>query len=157
MLDEGPVVPGQVVLVLVLEINSQSVVRVAMLAIVGGTQSETGTSKGLGDVESSVKIPLFVPSLDDTIVEVQLEVVRGLHFGVERPVLGEVEPVLDFVTDPEGSLFGFDVGLEIECAFFSFRVDFESDELVVNEVISDEGVTLSGEISPGVDLDAFRL
>lgn len=81
------VVEGQVSIVLV-EVDSESVVGMAVLAFVGGSQSQTGGVEALVYVEGGVKIPFFIPSFNNTIVEVQLEVVGGLDFGVEGAALG---------------------------------------------------------------------
>lgn len=96
MLDDSAVVPGPLCIVLV-EINSDSVVGVAVLALVARSKSETGVEESLVGVESSVKVPSFVPSGNNTIVEMQFQVVSRLDLGEEGSALGKVEPEFEFV------------------------------------------------------------
>ena len=154
--DDCAVVPGEVMLI-VLEIHLESVVGVAVLALVAGSESEAGVGEGLGEVESGVEVPLFVPLLDNAIVEVDLDVVGGLDLGVEGAALGEVEPVLDLVGDFVAILVGFDVDFKIDDTLGSFGVDLGGEEFVVDEVIGDDGVGLLGPLGPGVVFDAFGL
>ena len=154
--DNCAVVPGQIMLV-VLEIHLQSVVGVAVLALVAGSKSEAGVGEGLGEVEGGVEVPLFVPFLDDAVVEVDLDVVGGLDLGVEGAALGEVEPVLDLVGDFVAAFVGFDVDFEVDDALGSFGVDLGGEEFVVDEVVGEDGVGLLGPLGPGVVFDAFGL
>ena len=150
------VVPGEVVLV-VLEIHLESVVGVAVLALVARSKSEAGVGEGLGEVEGGVEVPLLVPLLDDAVVEVDFDVVAGLDLGVEGAALGEVEPVLDLVGDFVAAFVGFDVDFEVDDALGSFGVDLGGEEFVVDEVVGEDGVGLLGPLGPGVVFDAFGL
>ena len=151
-----PVVPGQVLLI-VLEIDSQPVVGVALWADVVGSQAEAGVGEGFSEVEGGVEVPLAVPPFDNSVVEVQFDVVTGLDLGVEGPSFGEIEPVLNFVGKFEACLVSLDVGLEVDSALGALGVDFEGGEFIVDEVVVDEGVGLPGPLGPGVNFDAFRL
>lgn len=127
-----------------------------MLTEVRSTKSETRVYKSLIYIESSVKIPLFVPSLNNTIVELQLQIVSGLDLSVKRSALREVEPEFELVGEFKPSFIAFDVRLEVEGAVGPFGVDFPGEELVMDKVVSEDGICLFGEVCPGVDFDAFR-
>ena len=131
------VVPGEVVLV-VLEIHLESVVGVAVLALVARSKSEAGVGEGLGEVEGGVEVPLLVPLLDDAVVEVDLDVVGGLDLGVEGAALGEVEPVLDLIGNFVAILVRLDVDFKIDDALGSFGVDLGGEEFVVDEVVGND-------------------
>jgi hypothetical protein len=154
--DEGAVVYGEVGIVLV-EIGSEPPVGTAVLADVVSTQSEAGVRKGFVSVEGCVKIPVFVALGDDAVVELQLEVVSRLHLSEQGPALGKTEPEFELVSKFIASLVGLDVGLEVESAGGALGVDLPGEELVVDEVVGEDGVGLSGEVCPGVDFDAFGL
>lgn len=85
------------------------------------------------------------------------DVVGRLDFGVEGASTGKGEPKFDLIGEGGGSFFMWCVNLDIEGAFFSFGVDLECEEFAVDEVVSDDGVGLAGEVGPGVDFDALRL
>lgn len=128
-----------------------------MLALVGGSQTKADVFKGFVAVESGVEVPLLVEVLGQAIVEVEFEVVRGLDFGVEGATGGKREPELDLIGDGPADLFILDGGLEIEGAPVALGVDLEGGELVMDEVVVDDGVGIPGEVGPGVDLDALGL
>lgn len=65
------------------------------------------------------------------------------------------EPEFDLVSKSWGSFVSIDGGLDIDCTFVTLGVDFESEEFIVYEVISEEGVRLPREVSPGFDFDAL--
>lgn len=65
------------------------------------------------------------------------------------------EPEFDLVSECWCSFVSIDIGLDIDCTFITLGVDFESEEFIVNEVISEEGVRLLRKVSPGFDFDAL--
>jgi len=88
---------------------------------------------------------------------VEFYVVAGFDFGVERATLGKVEPVLDLVCNFVSCLVGLDINLEVNYAFASLGVDLGGEELVVDKVVGDDGVSLLGPLGPGIVFDALGL
>jgi hypothetical protein len=159
-----PVVPGQVVLVVGLVVDPQSVVRVAHLVQMGSAETQTDVVQSLGGVEACVQVPLLSPVLGDAVVQLQLDVVVGLDFGVQGPALREVEPEFSLVADRPGGLgvcaLGLllaDGSLDVHGALLALGVDLRDEQLVVDEVVGEEGVGLAGEISPWVNFNRLRL
>jgi len=137
--NQGSVVKSKVGVILV-EIDSESVVRMAVFTIVSDAQSKTRVSKGLVSVDGGVKIPLFVPFGNNTIVELQLEVVSRLSLSEKRATFRKTEPEFEFVSDFISSFISLDICFEVEGAVQTFGADFPSEELVVDEVVSEERV-----------------
>lgn len=62
--NDSSIVPGQVRNSLVVEVDPKTVIGVAVLALIGGSQTKADVLEGLVAVESSVKVPFLVPLLD---------------------------------------------------------------------------------------------
>lgn len=150
--DHGSVVPGDV-FVIAVEVNLESVVGVAGASEVGRSESQADVLKALGGVEASVEVPLLAPVFSDSVVELKLEVVGGLDLRVEGSTLRKIEPQLDLITHTSSSLILTDRHLDVGSAASSLCVDLEDGELVVHEIVADEGEGESGEVSPGIDLN----
>ena len=154
--DHGPVVPGDV-LVIAVEVNLESVVGVAGVSEVRRSEPQADVLKALGGVEASVEVPLLAPVFSHSVIELELEVVGGLDLGVEGSALRKVEPQLDLIAHTSAGLILADRHLEVGGAASSLGVDLEDRELVVHEVVADEGEGQAREVSPGVNLDGFGL
>lgn len=81
--------------------------------------------------------------------------ISRFDFGIERTIARKSEPEFDLVSDLEACLVRFDISLDIKRTFLTLCVDFEGVELVVDEVVVDDGVGEAGEVGPGVDFDTF--
>lgn len=150
--DDGSVVPGDV-LVIAIEVNLESVVGVAGVSEMRRSESQADVLKALGGVEASVEVPLLSPVFSDSVVELELEVVGGLDLGVKRSALRKIEPKFDLITHTSSRLILTYRHLEVGSAASSLGVDLEDSELFVHEVVADEGVGQTGEVSPWIDLD----
>ena len=67
------VVPGKRLPLFIMEIYSQPVIRIAMLTLMSSSQAKTNILKRFVRVQCCIKIPLFVPSLNKSIVVVDLD------------------------------------------------------------------------------------
>jgi hypothetical protein len=85
--DDGAVVPGDVAIGGV-EVDLEAVVGLAVFAEVVDAEAEVGVAEGLGEVEAGVDIPLLVPPFNNTVVELEAQIVSGLDLRVEGPTLG---------------------------------------------------------------------
>lgn len=150
--DHSSVVPGDV-LVIAVEVNLESVVGVAGVSEMCRSESQADVLKALGGVEAGVEVPLLAPVFSDSVVELELEVVGGLDLGVEGSALGKIEPQLDLITHTPSGLILADRHLKVGSAASSLGVDLEDSELIVHEVVADEGEGQTGEVSPWIDLD----
>jgi hypothetical protein len=89
------------------------------------------------------------------VVVVEADVVGGFDAGVDWTVAGKGEPEFDLVGDGGACFVSVDVGFDVDGAFIAFGVDFEGEELIVDEVVDEERVVLLGEVGPGIDFDAL--
>ena len=88
----------------------------------------------------------------------QFQVVVGLDLSEEGASgLGKGEPEFDLVRQAVPSLVRFDVHLDVESALQALGVDLHGGQLIVHEVVSDQGVVGPWEVSPGINLDTFGL
>lgn len=154
--NDSSVVNSQIPLAICPDINFQTTVRVTSLGTVSCSQTHTDILEGFIAVERTIEIPLAVPFLEHTMVIVYFKIIVGFDFGIDGPGINW-EPKFDFIGQGRSALVAADVGLDIDCTSFTLSIDLESVKFLVDEVISDEGVGLSGEVSPGFNFDTLRL
>lgn len=130
----------------------------ADLGEVGGSNSETDVFKALVGVDAGVEVPVSVVESGDAVVVVDLEVVAGFDLGVDGFAFGQSKEELGLVCDCELALVvsGYDC-LDVDSASVALGVDLGSVELFVREVVSEDGVGLLGEVTPGLYSDRFGL
>jgi hypothetical protein len=123
---------------------------------VSSTQAYADIFKWFIAVEGGIEIPFAVPSFNYSMVVVYLEVVTGFDLGIEWAVSADGEPEFDFIRKNWNIFINTNVSLNIDGTFLTLRVDFNSQNFIMAEVISKDRVRLFGEIGPGLYLDAFR-
>jgi hypothetical protein len=85
------------------------------------------------------------------VIIVNFQVIRRFEASVDSSILFKREPQLNLITERTHScLVGIDGGLNVDIAGCAFGVDLEDCKLLMNEVVSDERVWLSGEVGPGL-------
>lgn len=149
----SPVVPGKVVLSVGIVINLDTVIRVADTAQMGSSDSDADVLQSLGSIDTGVEVPLAAPLLSHSVVQKHLQVIAGLDLGEQGAALGEVEPELGLVASGQAALILTDGCLEVDGALGALGIDLCHEELVVDEIVIDEGKGQAGEVGPGIHLD----
>lgn len=96
LVEEGAVIPINSQFAVVV-LDPQTVIRVQSLPLVGGPYSPAEVAQLPAEVQSTVKVQLTSEVLLSAVVEVDLEVLSGLEFSVERPSPREGEPELGLI------------------------------------------------------------
>jgi len=69
----------------------------AAFTLVGNTKTKTEIFESLVKVQGSIEVPLFVPPLNNVIVEVELEIVAGFNLGKKSAVFSKSKPKFDLI------------------------------------------------------------
>lgn len=93
--------------------------------------------------------------LSDTIIEVHLNLVAGFHPRKNSPSILQSKPHLSLIINRHSLLMLFGTDLQIRAAVFSLGIDLDTDQFIMHEVITNDGVGLSGEVYPRLYLYRF--
>lgn len=149
----SPVVPGKVVLSIGIVVNLDTVIRVADTIHMGSSDSNANILQRLGSINTGIDVPLAAPLLSHSVIQQHLQVIAGLDLSEQGTALREVEPELGLITSGKSALILADGCLEIDGTLCALGVSLGDEELVVDEVVIDEGVGQTGEVGPGIHLD----
>lgn len=147
-----PVIPVPLILIL-LKSQPHPIVGVAVLRVMQHACLHCNLIQEFVRVQSPIKMELFVIPCGGAIVQVDLDVIGGLDFSVEGPIVGEIEPEFDLVSNRPITRLGGEGLLDLDDGACSFGGDLGYKVLLMAEIIVDKGVSLSREITPWLNLD----
>lgn len=123
----------------------------------GDSKSQREVLNGFARIDCCVEIPFSIPIVDDSIVIVNFEVVVGFDLCVKMSSTVDLEPELDLVTEIVASFLSSDSLLDVDGCSIALGIYLHNSELFMDEVVGEEGVWLTREVTPWLYLDGFRL